>query len=140
MASDTNTVIITGNLTKDPELKYLASGSAVLRFTIASNRYYKQKGVDGFKEEAAFIGVDVWGPLAEALNQELVKGSKVFIEGRLTEDRWETPEGQKRSRLKITGFNVGALSRPSRSAQVTPDPQDESMGTTYTSDEDEMPF
>jgi single-strand DNA-binding protein len=94
-----NRVILIGNLTRDPELRYLQSGMAVVDLGLAVND--KRKNAAGeWVDETTFVDVTVWGRTAEVAGEYLTKGSPVFIEGRLKLDTWET-EGQKRSKLKV---------------------------------------
>jgi single-strand DNA-binding protein len=94
-----NRVILIGNLTRDPELRYLQSGMAVADLGLAVND--KRKNAAGeWVEETTFVDVTVWARTAEVAGEYLSKGSPVFIEGRLKLDTWET-EGQKRSKLKV---------------------------------------
>ena len=90
-----NKVILVGNLTKDPELKYTQSGTAVANICLAMSRKYKDK------EEVCFVDVAAWGKMAETISQYLQKGSPLLVEGRLQLDRWETQDGQKRSKIKV---------------------------------------
>jgi single-strand DNA-binding protein len=100
-----NKVLLMGNLTRDPELRYTPGGSAVAEFGIAVNRTYK--GQDGSKqEEATFVEITAWGRTAELAKQYLGKGRRVFIEGRLKFDQWTSPEGQKRSKLSVVCENL----------------------------------
>ena len=93
-----NTVILSGNLTRDAELKYTPSGAAFSSFSIAHNRKYTHN--DEKKEEVSFISCDFWGKSAEKLNQYLTKGKLIVVEGRLKQETWEK-EGQKRERVKV---------------------------------------
>ena len=102
-----NKVLLMGNLTKDVELRFLASGSPVADMGLAVNRKYKKN--DEWVEEVAFIDVTVWGKQAENCAEYLQKGSPVFIEGRLKFEQWET-DGQKRSKLKVEAQTVQFLS------------------------------
>ncbi|MDI6751252.1 MAG: single-stranded DNA-binding protein [bacterium] len=100
--------IIMGNLTKDPDLRYIPSGSAVAHFTVAVNRTYKDSQGET-KEETSFLPVVVWGKQAENCNQYLKKGRPVFVEGDLRQRSWEDKEGQKRSIVEIHAFTVQFL-------------------------------
>ena len=91
--SDTNTVVLTGNLTRDPELRYTPKGVAVANVGLASNRKYRQG--DEIKDEACFVDVTVFGSTAEAVAKYLDKGRKVLIEGRLRHHTWETEGGSQ---------------------------------------------
>lgn len=105
-----NRVFLMGNLTRDPELRYTPSGTAVANFGIAVNRRYTTKEGDR-KEEVDFFDVEVWNKQAEYCNEYLVKGSGVLIEGRLKQDRWEDESGNKRSKLKVVSLSVQFLPR-----------------------------
>jgi single-strand DNA-binding protein len=100
-----NRVIIAGNLTRDPEHKQLASGQAVCRLSLASNRNFKSKA-GAQQQEVCFIDVDVWGPQAESCRQYLQKGRSVLIEGRLKYDVWKEQDGQTRSKHSIVAERV----------------------------------
>jgi single-strand DNA-binding protein len=108
-----NRVLLIGNLTRDPELRYTPKGTAVTDFGLAVSRIYS--GEDGEKkEETTFVDVTLWARLAEIAGQYLKKGRPVFIEGRLQLDTWDDKQtGQKRSRLRVVGENLQLLgSRP----------------------------
>lgn len=95
-----NKVLLIGNLTRDPELRYTPSGAAVCTFGIATNRFYVAS--DGTKkEEAEFIKIVSWNKLAELCSQLLSKGRKVYVEGRLQTRSWETPDGQNRQTTEV---------------------------------------
>lgn len=150
-----NKVFLIGNLTRDPELRYVPSGAAVATFTIATNRTYTLQSGEK-KEEVCYVRVVVWSKLAETCGEYLSKGSPVFVEGRLQSRSWETPQGEKRSTLEVVAQNVQFLGR-GKGAGVTPDAetlkeetldmpfeegiteQNKSKGTEGTSGE-ELPF
>ena len=92
-----NRVLLMGNLTRDPELRYIPSGTAVTTFTLAVNRVYKTPSGEK-KEEVSFIRVVVWGRMGETCAEYLKKGSGAFVEGRLQSRSWDAPDGQKRVR------------------------------------------
>lgn len=95
-----NKVLLIGNLTRDPELRYTPSGAAVCTFGIATNRFYVAS--DGAKkEETEFIKIVSWNKLAELCSQLLSKGRKVYVEGRLQTRSWETPDGQNRQTTEV---------------------------------------
>ena len=102
-----NKVILIGNLTKDPEIRYTPGGTAVANFRMAVNRRYKQG--EEFKEEVCYIDIVVFGKQAESCGQYLNKGSGVIVEGRLQERRWEAEEGQKRSKHEVVAQTVRFL-------------------------------
>jgi len=103
-----NKVILIGNITRDPEIKYIPKGTAVTDLGLAVNRRYN---VDGEKrEETAFIEVTFWGRQAEVASEYLKRGSTVYVEGRLQMDTWEDKQtGQKRSRLRVVAENFQLL-------------------------------
>ena len=96
-----NKVILVGNLTRDVNLRYLPSGSAVADFGLATNRRWKDKQTNEDKQEVMFIDISVFGRSAEVANQYLKKGSKVLVEGRLALDTWTDQNGNNRSKHKI---------------------------------------
>ena len=98
-----NKVILIGNLTRDPEVRYTPKGNAVAELGLAINRYYTQDNGEK-REETTFVDVTLWGRQAELAQQYLQKGRPVYIEGRLQLDSWEDKQsGQKRSKLKVVG-------------------------------------
>ncbi|MBF0253944.1 MAG: single-stranded DNA-binding protein [Candidatus Omnitrophica bacterium] len=103
-----NRVLLIGNLTRDPELRYIPSGSAVATFTLAVNRNYKLPSGER-KEEVSFIRSVVWGRMAETCCEYLKKGSSVFVEGRLQSRSWEAQDGQKRSTTEVIASTVQFL-------------------------------
>lgn len=110
MVADFNKVMLMGNLTRDPEVRYTPSGTAVADLGLAVNRSFK--GTDGqLKDETCFVRVTVWSRQAENCAQYLKKGSPVFVEGRLKYDEWEK-DGQKQSRLSVVGERVQFLGAP----------------------------
>jgi single-strand DNA-binding protein len=95
-------VILLGNLTRDVEIRYVASGMAVTDIGLAVND--KRKNANGeWVDDPVFVDVTLWGRTAEVASEYLSKGSPVFIEGRLKLDTWESNDGQKRSKLKVIG-------------------------------------
>ena len=96
-----NKILLLGNLTRDPQLSYLPSQTAVVEFGIATNR--KWKGQDGSqRDETCFVDCQCFGRQAETINKYLKKGRSVFIEGRLTFDMWTAQDGSKRSKHRVT--------------------------------------
>ena len=106
MAGSINHVVLVGNLTRNAELKYTNSGMAISTFSIAVNQ--RRKKDDQWVDEAHFFDVEYFGKAAEAVNQYLVKGKQVGVEGSLRQDRWEK-DGQARSKVKITASNLMLL-------------------------------
>lgn len=105
-----NRVILMGNLTRDPQVRYIPSGSAVAEIGLAVNRTWFDKASNSRKEEVTFIDVTLWGRDAEVAGEYLSKGRPVLIEGRLTLDTWDDKAtGQKRSKLKVVGERMQLL-------------------------------
>jgi single-strand DNA-binding protein len=100
MAANLNKVFLMGNLTRDPDVRYTPKGTAVGDLGMAINDTYKAQ--DGtIKEVVTYVDIEVWGRQAETCKQYLSKGRSVFIEGALKFDQWESPEGQKKSKLRV---------------------------------------
>jgi single-strand DNA-binding protein len=104
--ADLNHVVLIGRLTRDAELKYTANGQAVCKFSIAVNR--RKKSGDQWVDEANFFDIVLWGRQGESLNQYLVKGKLVGVDGELRQDRWEQ-EGQNRSKVEVVANNIQLL-------------------------------
>jgi single-strand DNA-binding protein len=123
-----NKVLLMGNLTRDPELRYTPGGAAVCTLGVAMNRRYTTaRGED--KEEVCFVDVEAWGKWAEACGSYLRKGAPVFIEGRLRYDQWEDRDtGKKRSRLVVTAERGQFLGQPSRGGESFATDGDDSPG------------
>jgi single-strand DNA-binding protein len=135
-----NKVILAGNLTRDPELRYTPKGTAIARLGIACNRKWKSETGE-MKEEVTFVDVDAFGKTAETIGQYLKKGRPILIEGRLRYDTWEDKQsGQKKSKLGVVlenfqfldsggarGEGASEAPRPrpaSGSAPAAPEPSD----------------
>ncbi|HEV2330816.1 MAG TPA: single-stranded DNA-binding protein [Verrucomicrobiae bacterium] len=132
-----NKVIIAGNLTRDPELRYTPKGTAVARITLAVNRTFTSGEGGEKKEEVSFVDVDVWGRQAEVISQYMKKGRPLLVEGRLKQDSWEDKNTkQKMSKLKVVletfsfldsgnrgGDGSGAPARSSAPAAAAPAPE-----------------
>jgi len=134
-----NKVFMIGNLTRDPELRYIPNGSAVASFTLAMNRVYKSQTGEK-KEEVTFIRVVVWARLAEVCAEYLKKGSPVFVEGRLQSRSWDGPDGQKRNATEVVAMNIQFMGQPggkkSAAGSEGPAAEKEEMGEIQL---DEMP-
>ena len=126
MAASFNKVMLVGNLTRDPELRYIPSGQAVTSFTVAVNRVYNSQSGEK-KEEVSFIRVVVWARLAENCNEYLKKGSPVFVEGRLQSRSWEAQDGTKRSTIEVVAQSVQFLSRGPRNEEAASMPEEEAI-------------
>src|SRR3989440_9377794 len=143
-----NKVILLGNLTRDPEVRYTPKGSAVCDLGIAINRQYTLDSGEK-REEVTFVDVVLWSRLAEIAGEYLKKGRPIFIEGRLQLDTWDDKQsGQKRSKLRVIGETMQLLGgRPaataaaseggeSRPAKTAPPPKPQAGEP----DDDEIPF
>jgi single-strand DNA-binding protein len=148
-----NKVILLGNLTRDPEVRYTPKGTAVTELGMAVNRVYTAENGEK-REETTFVDVTLWGRTAEIAGEYLKKGRPVFIEGRLQLDTWDDKQsGQKRSKLKVVGEGLQLLGgRPGggsgggsgdeessggpRSSRPAPPPKAAPAGP----DDDEIPF
>ncbi len=110
MAASYNKVILVGNLTRDPEVRYTPSGTAVCDIGLAVNRQWYDKASNERKEETTFVDVTLWGRQAEVAGEYLSKGRSLLIEGRLQLDSWEDREtGKRRSKLKVIGEQMQML-------------------------------
>ncbi len=118
-----NRVILAGNLTRDPELRYTPKGTAVCRITLAVNRTYTTDAGER-KEEVSFIDVEVWGKQAETISNFMRKGRPLLVEGRLKQETWEDKNTkQKQSKLKVVLDNFTFIdSRPTGETGGNPPP------------------
>jgi single-strand DNA-binding protein len=144
-----NKVILLGNLTRDPEVRYTPKGTAVTDLGLAVNRTYTADNGEK-REEVTFVDVTFWGRTAEVAGEYLKKGRPVFVEGRLQLDSWDDKQsGQKRTKLKVIGENMQMLGAPrgggggdeessggSRSSRPAPPPK----AAPSAPDDDEIPF
>jgi single-strand DNA-binding protein len=160
-----NKVILIGNLTRDVELRYTPSGTAVAKFGLATNRTYNDPVTKEKKQEVMFIDITMFGRSAETANQWLKKGKKVLIEGRLALDQWTGNDGQKRSKHSVIAekmqfmdsknensgagnYNSGNYqnnnqnynNQPQQSQQAAPAQQQEPQIPSIDIDEEDIPF
>ncbi len=99
-----NSILLEGNLVRDPEMGATPKGTQFCKFSIASNRYYKQEGEK--VDEVSYFDVEVWSKLAENCQNNLEKGRGVRVVGRLKQDRWHDEDGKGRTKVKIVGEHV----------------------------------
>ena len=132
-----NKVMLMGNLTRDPELRYTSGGTPLCKLGLAVNRRYRQN--DEWKEEVCFVDITVWGKQAENCNEYLSKGGAIFVEGRLQQNRWESEDGKKHSRMEVVAENVKFLSRSGGSSQAASQHEGSKQTTDHPS-EDDVPF
>ena len=139
---DLNNVIIAGRLTRDPELKYLPSGTAICSVSVANTRYYKDKSGER-KEDTSFVDATVWDKQAEWVGQNLTKGRPVIIEGRLKSESWEDKTtGNKRSKITISAQRITPLDwdeKGEKSDRPRSDPKPQSA-TEEPIPDDDIPF
>lgn len=150
--ADLNKVFLMGNLTRDPEVRYTPSNTAVADLRMAINRTFK--GSDGQqREDTCFVTVTAWGRQAETSGEYLKKGSPLLVEGRLKYDTWEK-EGQKQSRLSVVAERVQFMGSPPRSNEyrdhhgdatgggrdVESAPSRPEPGAELPGDDDDLPF
>lgn len=105
-----NHLVMSGNLTRDPEMRTVGADKSVTSFTIANNSKYKASDGEQ-REEVTFCDIEAWGRQGEIAAQYLTKGSAVIVEGRIKQDNWQDKEGQKRSKLKLVADKVHLMPR-----------------------------
>lgn len=139
MSANFNKVILAGNLTRDPELRYTPHGTAIAKIGLAINRRYT--GQDGVaKDETTFVDVDAFGKQAETITKHLKKGRPVLIEGRLKLDQWDDKTtGQKRSRLGVILESFQFIDSKQEGAAAPAKPQPEAQPEASVED-DQVPF
>ncbi len=142
--STLNRVFLMGNLTRDPEVRYTPSGTAVGDLGLAINETYKNKDGEAV-ETTVFVDVEVWARQAETCMEYLHKGSPVFVEGRLKLDQWTNQQNEKRSKLRVRADRVQFLGAPRRGADEAADAPKSGMphpvdGEMPVADEDNIPF
>jgi single-strand DNA-binding protein len=147
-----NHVTITGNLTRDPEMRFTQSGSCVVNFGIATNQRWQDQSGE-WQESVSFFDVVVWNDLAEHVGESVVKGSRVTVVGRLDQRSWETDEGENRYKVEITAEDVSISlmwatceitkitreqpkSKPTKAAAKKAPPQRRSNNRQYENEEE----
>ncbi len=140
--SSFNKVLLMGNLTRDPQLSYTPTNTAVADFGLATNRKWTSK--DGSqKEETCFVDCRAFSKTAETINKYLKKGMPVFIEGRLTFDSWTGQDGQKRSKHRVTVENfrfVGGSSGSGGASAAQTEAAPEEVENNSQGQKDDIPF
>jgi single-strand DNA-binding protein len=102
-----NTITLTGNVTRDPELRYTGGNQAVATFGLAVNRRWQNRQTNEWEESTSFFDVVSWGSLAENVADSLSKGTRVLVNGRLEQRSWETQDGEKRSKIEVVADEIG---------------------------------
>jgi single-strand DNA-binding protein len=131
-----NTVLLTGRLTRDAELKYTAAGVAVCHFSLAVNRNYKDPKSGEWKDDTSYVDISVWREAAERCGKILKKGSPVHVEGRLKSSSFEGKDGTKRTKLEVEARRVQILEKASSAASGVGEQEAPSVGA----DTEEVPF
>lgn len=129
-----NKVIVGGNLTRDPEMKYLANDNALCKFGLALNRKFKDK------EEVTFLDIEAWGKTAELAGKYLSKGSQALIEGRLRQDNWEAQDGSKRSKIVIVADSVHFVGVKAEGSSERSATAPERVSAPAPINDDDVPF
>jgi len=111
MATDSNSITISGNITREPEMRYTPSGVSKVTFGVAVNRSWRNQQSQEWEEQTSFFNVVAWRQLAENVGASLAKGSRVVVTGRLEQRSWETEQGEKRSIVEIVADDVSASLR-----------------------------
>jgi single-strand DNA-binding protein len=117
MAND-NSVTLTGNITRDPELRFTPSGQAVATFGLAVNRRWQNRQTNEWEEQVSFFDVKCWAQMAENVSESLSRGTRVVVSGRLEQRSWETDNGDKRSKVEVVADEIAPSLRWA-TAQVT---------------------
>jgi single-strand DNA-binding protein len=134
-----NKVLLIGNLTRDPQLSYLPSQTAVVDFGLAVNRTWT--GKDGVrKDDVCFVDCRAFGRQAETINKYLSKGRPVFVEGRLTFDTWTSQDGTKHSKHRVTVENFQFLGRASDAGRTEPEASQSRAQVDTELSDDDIPF
>jgi single-strand DNA-binding protein len=107
MANNTNNVTLVGNVTRDPELRYTASGQAMAKFGLAVNRSWQNRQTNEWEEQTSFFDVVVWREMAENVGDSVAKGTRVIVTGRMEQRSYETQNGEKRSAVELVADEVG---------------------------------
>ena len=135
--ADINHVVLVGRLTRDAELKYTAGGQAVCKFSVAINR--RRKNGEQWVDEANYFDVVLWGRQGEALNQYLLKGKPVGVEGELRQDRWQQ-DGQARTKVEIVANNIQLLGGGGGQSQGGPKNDESNPPPSDDHFADDIPF
>ncbi len=130
-----NTVLLTGRLTRDPELKYTANGTAMCRFALAINRRYKDKTGE-FKDDTTFVNCVIWREAGERVGKTVKKGTPVHVEGRLRSYDYQDKEGKKRSGIEVEARRVQILEKASAAGSTGAAEPEPSAGAEI----EEVPF
>src|SRR6202142_252224 len=106
MAYD-NTVVLVGNVTRDPELRFTPNGQATTSFGLAVNRRWQNRQTQEWEEQTSFFDVVCWREMAENVSESITRGAQVMVAGRLEQRSWETQEGDRRSKVEVVADEIG---------------------------------
>jgi single-strand DNA-binding protein len=138
-----NSVTISGNTTREPELRFTTAGRAVCQFGVAVNRRWQNRQTNQWEETVSFFDVTCWAQLAENVAESVAKGARVLVCGRLEQQSWTTPDGQPRSKVQIVADDVGP-SLKWATAELTRNPRPAAPATLNPAergyDPDDEPF
>jgi len=126
-----NTITVVGNVTRDPELKFLNSGQAALRLAVAVSRRWQNRQTQEWEEKTSFFDVSAYGPMAENAASTLAKGARVVVTGRMEQRSWETESGEKRNAFEIVADEIAPSLRWA-TAVVTRTPRAEGGSSSYS--------
>jgi single-strand DNA-binding protein len=105
--SNGNSIVLVGNITRDPELRFTPSGQSTATFGLAVNRRWQNRQTQEWEEATSFFDVVCWRELAENASESLSRGSRIIVTGRLEQRSWETQEGEKRSKIEVVADELG---------------------------------
>ena len=128
-----NSVVIAGNLTKDPIFRQTTNGTPVVNFTVASNRKFRDSG-NQWQEDVCYVGIVAWNKLADSCRDRLKKGSAVLIDGELQSRNWKTDDGHNRSIVEIKARRIQFLNKRGRMADIATEQVTEEEPSTFTDD------
>jgi single-strand DNA-binding protein len=126
-----NTITVVGNVTRDPELKFLNSGQAALRMSVAVSRRWQNRQTQEWEEKTSFFDVSSYGPMAENTASSITKGARVVVTGRMEQRSWETESGEKRNAFEIVADEIAPSLRWA-TASVTRTPRGEGGSSSHS--------
>jgi single-strand DNA-binding protein len=148
-----NNIVLVGNVTRDPELRFTPAGQATATFGLAVNRRWQNRQTQEWEEATSFFDIVCWREMAENVAETLARGARVIVEGRLEQRSWETSEGDKRSKVEVVADEIGPSLRWATAQIVKNERRGPSEGNSYASgaprataaatpafNEDEEPF
>jgi single-strand DNA-binding protein len=148
-----NNVVLIGNVTRDPELRFTQTGQATASFGLAVNRRWQNRQTQEWEEATSFFDVVCWRDLAENVSESVTKGARIIVTGRLEQRSWETPDGDKRSKIEVIADELGPSLRwataqvmknerrgPGGEARPAPAATARSSNTATAATDDEEPF